>query len=611
MKVKNYLYAFFILGLVLLVGCQAEDDSSKKSSVSAEPTEETVRLRINAPSTVQSILVSTVNTDVDTSSFADAFAIPKNHKVVHQDEFASDDGVLLAIQSGTVQVRIYAFSNVIPATATVDNYDLSTAIYFGKSGEETVIQGQEKEIHIDAYQAINVAISDVSVAKGTSNYTISFKTDENLPNVPSTIFHNDNTPDDLDFGKDRNVSTAVSLDGTTHQKSVSSSKTPYFTKIEIESLKGDKYYLGTYKKFCETCEDYPFVIYNRQIAFLNNANVNQGVVRSWKATTDSIASVYFSKNRVDQHFVIRQDTATLARLGIYLHDSVLKQSADVALRTDINPTNITQQTNAPSNFFDNTEVMFVLAKSYSTGYTPTVYFADTADCYEDLSTFGQKCGNGNVPILIVTQVHNNQLIIQGEGALPLEFNIYPQANAPNNVVRRYTLDDNSRPSKWTFSIPYSDLDSNTNYFAQLSNDTYKGNWIEMDVANWSDFSGTTNATVIDTTSTSTTEGELSVKGSSNASIYYSFDVGSSNTYSLDVRRKAVKNGALNNLWDAYVINSQNEVKQSSLRRLAGFSETHPEKFAYTFPESGKYYLKLINPLQESLDYSITLTVTPK
>ncbi|MBF0287814.1 MAG: hypothetical protein HQM14_08350 [SAR324 cluster bacterium] len=612
MKIRYFISIFLSLCWILfLFGCDQASDSSMQASFKATPSGENLYLRVNAPETVQSILIEVRATEVDTEGFGSSFNILSNRKVIYRDSFEDNDDVLIAIQPGVIEVSVYAFSGIIPVTGITD---LDAALYYGKTEAVTVGVGEEKEVPVSMLTAVNVSISNMAVTEVDGNYALQFQTDQELPaGTHIQVLYNDENPDYLEFAEENNQTVSTETSGSSHTVSLTSGTIPYFVKVEIDSTSDQSFYRGTETKICDTCGSLPLVIYDRKIAAVDDTALSQGIIKTWKTTTYSGASAYFSKGFFDQIFATKQVASgyALANLGIYQLDApIFYNPSDSASATAVGSScanvagsscaeiSANAESNAPAGFFD--EVSVLISTQITQDLTTGAYFANTAECSEELSRLGQDCSS--IPRVGGFSIENDQLFLDvylGENSR-LEF--YTKESGLSStpvasVALSFPVPDTTGGVAQTAGIDYKTLlpDLTKNYFGRVVNDNFEGSLLDLNVANWADTSGVGTAeTFAAFVNVETIE--------ANSVRYYSLDLQAGQTYTIAI--EGLK-GAVN-LWEAYLINSSQMVVKSLSNDLLGSEMPEKTSFAVTPETSGTYYLKLVNPLTGSLPFILTV-----
>ncbi len=613
MKIRHYLSILLsICWILFLVGCDQASDSSMKANFKTEPSGENLHLRVNAPGTIQSILIEVRATEVDTEGFGSSFNILSNRKVIYRDSFEDNDDVLIAIQPGVIEVSVYAFASIIPVTGITD---LDEALYFGKTEAVTVGVGEEKEVPVSMLAAVNVTISNMQVAQTTDgDYAVAFQTDQELPAGTSIqVLYNDENPDFLEFAEANNQTVNTEISGSSHAVALTSGTIPYFVKVEIDSTSDQNFYRGAETTICDTCASLPLVIYDRKIAAVDDTDLSQGIIKTWKTTKSSGGTAYFSKGFFDQIFATKQVNMgyALESLGIYhLDKPIFYNPDDTASATGLGSscTNVSgvacieispnAESNAPDDFFDEVDVL--ISTQITQDLTTFAYFPNTAECSEELSRLGQDCSR--IPRVGGFFIENDQLFLDvflGENSR-LEF--YTKEAGINStpvasVTLNFPVPNTTGGVAQTAGIDYKTLlpDLTTNYFGRVVNDEFEGSLLDFNVPNWVDTSGFETAQAF-----APFENLARMEASSTS--YYSLELQAGQTYTIAL--EGFQGSA--NLWEVYLINSSQTVVKSLSNDLLGSELPEKTSFTITPEESGTYYLKLVNPLFVPLDFILTI-----
>lgn len=617
MKVRSYLILSCLFGILFLVGCQPAKDSSMTAKVQTSPSAESLRLRVSAPQTIESILVEVRTTDVDTTGFGNLFNILSNRKVFYRDAFEEED-ILIAIKPGTIEVTVYAFAEQIPVTGKTD---VDKSLYFGKTEAVTVTVGEEKEVVVQMLRAVNVSIANLAIVLTDGQYSVEFETDPALPaGTDIRVLYNAENPDFLEYVEENNQVISAKVSGSRHTISLPSSEvTPYFVKVEIDSSDSEKFYRGSRNKFCDVCGLLPFAIYDRQIAFVDETSLSQGIRKFWKTTTYSWGIGYFSKSFFDQIFLTKQIAAAtppnaaklaLANLGIYQikepafyhpNDASVADCSASACMTFAPST----ESNAPSDFYDDLTVLIsTQVTQHNDLQLGLPYYPNTADCTEELSRLGQDCAK--IPRVNKFFLEKDRLFLDvflGEGSR-LEF--YKKETGLTgtpvaSVELNFPVPNTTGGVAQTSGIDYQNLlpDLNTNYFGRVVNNEFQGSLLDLNVSNWTDRSGISGAQVY--APTVTVGGVYMSQIQPRTSIYYTWELEAGKTYTVTI--EGFK--GLANLWEFYLIApDQQTILKSFGNNLLGADLPEKTSITVTPTESGTHYLKITNPLRDRLWYLV-------
>ncbi len=587
-----------ILGLFLFFGCQSIEEVSTSSEDALTRSSPNLRLRIAAPAEVQSVMVEVRAIEVDTGGFGSSFDILQSQEVIPRDEFETTEEVVIAIQPGTVEVRVYAFATEISPLGT-DN--VNDAIYFGQTESFSVGVGEERSITVEMFEAQNIEFQNVEIVQTGDQYSVQFQTSQSLPaDTEIQILYNNVNPDFLEFAEQENESVTANISGDNHSVLLSSTTIPSFAKIELSAIAGGQILRGETTVFCavSVCGSLPLALYDRKIALVDDTSLTQGLTTSWKTTSLSSSGVYFSKSFFDQLFLLQQIGAGFSTesLGIYRAGQVSFDPANpgsLALCPgsaclQISPTTITDS-GAPANFFDDVQV--VMSTQVTQDLTNGAFYPNTANCTEDLSRLGQDCSR--VPRVDTFFLEDNRLFMDvflGTNAT-LEF--YLKTDVASGPVTSLALNlpepDTAGGKVRSTGIDYQTVLNNlgADYLGRVVNDSFAGSWLDLNVSNWVDFSGTINA--LTTLPTLSNIGQI--QGGS--TLYYAITLEAGRSYDIKIEGAG---GALN-LWEAYVIAPDAQTILKSLG-LSLLGSNIPEKTSITVTptSTGVHYLKLVNPL---------------
>ncbi|MBF0276167.1 MAG: hypothetical protein HQM13_00190 [SAR324 cluster bacterium] len=615
MNIRNFSILFlFLCGAAVFVGCQPANESSMKASLQVSPSAEQLRLRVSAPETIQSILVEVRATDVDTEGFGNLFNILTNSKVIYRDDFANEEDVLVAIQPGTIEVSVYAFSTVIPVTGITD---VNEALYFGKTGSVTVGVGEEKEVAVNMLNAVNVSISNLTLAIVNNQYSIQFDTDQSLPTGTSIeISYNGENPDFLEFAEDYNQVISTEISGSSHSVALTTSGiTPYFFKVSIDSSDEQNIYRGSDSEFCEVCGSLPLVIYDRKIAYVDETDLTQGIIKTWKTTSYSGGTAYFSKGFFDQIFVTKQFASGTAveNLEIYnLEQAAFYDPYDASVADCASSACLTigpeTASNAPADFYDEMKVLIStqITQDFSNYPSSVPFFPNTAECTEDLSRLGQDCTR--IPRVDTFFIENDQLFLDvflGENSR-LEF--YSKSTGLTSppvasVDLSFPIPDTSGGKARSAGINYRELlpDLSVNYFGRVVNDEFEGSLLDFNVVHWAEMSGIEQAQPFVQKVLSSFDDLSEI--AANSVDYLSMDLQAGQSYQITVEGDA----SAANLWEFYLIaQDQQTIVKSFGNALLGADLPEKTSITVTPAESGTYYLKIANPLVFPLLYFVTV-----
>lgn len=644
MKTKLFILSGFLTMCLFFVlsGCNDSTIETKDISI-ADDSSQNLRLRVSAPDQIESILVEAKAVDVDLQS-SNSFKILENKKVIYRDEFSQSDEVILAIKPGKVQVKVYAFSDIIPVSG---NTELDSALYYG-TAETEVGEGEETLVVVDMAIAINVEILDPRIAKEGDDYILRFDTSVNLPeDISVDVLFNSASPDYLEYGASQNQKISVESSGSQHEINLGNSVKPFFTSISISSRKENGIYNASSQVFCgDDCGYAPLAVYDREISLLNNTDLSGGVQLTWKTTTKSGNSFYFSNSAFDSVFIQRMFYTgyPLENTGIYhLNVGTVFDPDDPPVENNgktvgmINSDNLSDST-APEVFFKDLDTVWTMpfAQSFGEGTFGQIY-PNAVDCVDNLNRLGQDCSR--IPRVLKHFIENGNLILEiylNESSQELQMEFFRRDDGTlGEPVKTITLElDLSTLSNGivqTEGINYAEIlpDLTTKYFARVKNDEFNSNLLDLTVPAWVDHADTESAIELP-------DEESIQMVSKEGSVYFSLNL------EKDVACAIGLEGAdyLPNLMEGYLLEEENlqlitstiedlrpigisaslgqitdkemltnqeqesDMSSDYLDLLILRSREVTKKMVVTPTKSGKYYLKIHNPTSDDLYFIV-------
>lgn len=610
MQIRIGGFILAVCATILLGGCQSADKQQDERTPYSLKDDTAIKLRLNAPNSVQSILVEANALDVDTTGFSSSFNILNTRKVIYSKDFGSIDDVLVAIQPGRVQVNVYAFANEI---SVLGDADLNQANYFGKTDPFQVGVGEEKFVDVNMRKSVNVKIADLRITGKSGNFILQLQTDSVLPaNTQLTVLYNDENPDFLNFAEKNNRKETFTIQGSNHSLNLNSANlTPYFVKVSVSYQDDKAVYRGDGNAFCTSsvCGDLPNAIYERKIASLDSTNLSTGIKIAWKTTNKSGSSIYFSKNFFDQISLTKAITSgyDLTSLNIFsLNQTIFYDPAkpteicSAGACATIAKNDLLATSNAPANFLDDVKVL--ITSQVTQNLTDFAFFANTADCTESLSRLGQDCSR--IPRVNSFFIENDQLYLDIFLGNDSKLNIYPASNglkggATTTIPLTFANADSSgKTAARTQGIDLRSLASTTgNYFGQVSNAEFQGSILNLNIQTWLDHSGIEKALK----TLPTLDNVATIKARTTQ--YFSLDLVASKSYTISI--EGLK-GAANFFEVLLIAPDQKTIVKSMADPLLGSGVIEKNSLTVTPSQSGSYILKVANPIATDLYFILSV-----
>lgn len=606
---KNYLWVLLAALVALLVACQPQNDDEKLDE-SLETQE--LRLRINAPDSIQTLLVSADAQEVSTTTFSNAFNVLANDKLVQRSEFETTNEVVIAITPGTVQISVAAFPN---ALSTATGASLADATYYGQTEEFEVGVGEQKTVTVYMKKLIYADLENATTSISGDELLLSFESDYSFPEgTPITVSFNDDGPSQLELVSSLNQTIDYVIEGTSHSLSlggsdgyvVSDSETvkQYFSKAEINHETDDTYYLGTTGTvFCTVCGDLPNRMYDLVYSYIDAEDFTQGFQASFKTTNPSVTNVFFGKTFIDQLFILSvlNSEASLEDFNIYqLNDDQgdlasysfdrtdPPDSCDGGICVSITPS---ANSNAPANFFDGSPIIYQYLTELA-DESEQSYFPNTAECAEAGETLGQFCPQ--FPRILQVDIANDQLqvVIVAEST-EATLKVYDVAGGLNQSAQKeVTLNftdsvTDGIDTKTSNAVDLSSLftDSSTNYVIQLEAEGFASNPVMVWWQYLSVRTGLDTAQVFEGSASATLPAIQGV-----AILQWDLTAGEETKLLLGGEESGL------HMFEAYIVApDQSSLVAASNYTLLGSSVPKIRQLVFTPTQSGTHYIILGNP----------------